>query len=94
MNDFFDISKRFINFLPQSPSEINIKFLLYTELNSIRPQELSYNFTEREFHKTNFNPNHQSKLIIHGFITDFEETDWMGVSSNTLEQEAIYSACW
>lgn len=71
-------------FLPKSPEDMNLTFSLYTDHNPYNAVELKYNFTQDEIRQTSFNSSSQTTVIIHGWMSGYEEMDWMGALKDLL----------
>lgn len=66
---YFSLTRRPVVVLPQSPEEINTKFLLFTRLNKASPHSLIYNNADSVL-RSKFSSSRPTKLIIHGFLGD------------------------
>lgn len=63
-----------------NPSEINIKFFMYTCKNKYRPYEIKWDADDEYVKKSPFIKEKRTVFIIHGYLDLYEEMNWMGVS--------------
>lgn len=65
-------------FLPKSPQEMELVFELYTPENRYDSIRLGYNFTVDQLPSNMVNTTTELTLIVHGYKSEYDETDWMG----------------
>lgn len=61
-----------------NPSEINIKFFMYTCKNKYRPYEIKWDADDEYVKKSPFIKEKRTVFIIHGYLDLYEEMNWMG----------------
>ncbi|XP_022250239.1 pancreatic lipase-related protein 2-like isoform X2 [Limulus polyphemus] len=74
--DFFHPIFRPLNVLPDDREVINVRFYLYTRKSPKDYEELS-NSDESKVRKSNFDPTHKTKFIVHGWIDNQLFGYWM-----------------
>ncbi|CAG2100125.1 unnamed protein product [Medioppia subpectinata] len=77
---FKDIVNGHIAVLPLGPQEINITFQMYSHGSQHQSIELKIDFKKSQL--KNFDPNHRTAVIIHGFMGHIQE--WMIDIKDTL----------
>ncbi|XP_074594880.1 pancreatic triacylglycerol lipase-like [Brevipalpus obovatus] len=98
-HDFPDPLGNSIIFLPKSPEEMDLKYMLYTNKNRYESKNLRYNFTAQELSESGFDASKKTKFIVHGWMSNFDEMDWMGnLKDLTLRHKAdqynIFGVDW
>ncbi|PVD19843.1 hypothetical protein C0Q70_20336 [Pomacea canaliculata] len=73
--------------LPQSPTQQNIRFLLYTTANPSSPH-LLHSQDARTFQASHFDKNRATKIIVHGF-TDSGSSSWIHEMVGKLLQKNV-----
>lgn len=77
---FYHPLYRPINFLPFDREFINVKYRIYTPMNKFKYTLLpAVNVRRYDFNKTNINPQHDTKIITHGWIDNQIFGEWMKV---------------
>ncbi|XP_004647602.2 pancreatic triacylglycerol lipase-like [Octodon degus] len=80
-----------LKMLPWAPALINTRFLLYTNENPSKYQELVADASK--IRNSNFKTNRKTRFIIHGF-TDKGEEDWLAnICKNMFEVESVNCIC-
>lgn len=91
-SDFYHFQYRPINLLPQDRHIIHTKFELYTKLHPKEVHLLDIDDID-DLKETPFDPKHQTKFIVHGFIDNKFYGKWMEVSVvafNSIIYEMLY----
>lgn len=81
-----------LGFLPENPANTKTKFLLYTRKNKKRPLRLRYdrqNTVNRTRFRELFNPNLDTKIIIHGFKESRHKPWVKDVTREMLRKENV-----
>ncbi|RWS28300.1 pancreatic triacylglycerol lipase-like protein [Leptotrombidium deliense] len=73
---FYHPLYRPLNLTPRSPEALDVKFFLYTRNNWKKEEQLIAE-NEASIVKSNFNPNVETKFIIHGYIDNLWFGEWM-----------------
>ncbi|RXG62156.1 Pancreatic lipase-related protein 2, partial [Armadillidium vulgare] len=83
--DYFDM-------LPNSPEEVNTKFILHTKQNQKREQFLSYTNASTILN-SNFTPKRKTKVIIHGFGSSCHRVWVREMRETFLKMEDVNVIC-
>lgn len=76
--------------LPMGPTQIAPTFDLFTRSNLLEKQSLLYNDTA-SFNNTNFDPKHETKMIVHGFMDNPIFGTWMVKMKNEFLKKDTFN---
>ncbi|XP_040847712.1 pancreatic triacylglycerol lipase-like isoform X2 [Ochotona curzoniae] len=84
-------AERPIKTLPEDPSHINTRFLLYTNENKNNYQEITADASTIK--NSNFNTNRKTRFIVHGFIDKGEESWLSDMCQRMFQVENVNCIC-
>ncbi|PAA74650.1 hypothetical protein BOX15_Mlig007525g3 [Macrostomum lignano] len=87
--NFYDLVRRPLQLLPQSPERIGPTYALYTRRSIISGQSLVYG-DKSSVEKSNFDASRPTKIIIHGFLENGSE-DWVNDMKKALLLHGDYN---
>ncbi|XP_020008791.2 pancreatic triacylglycerol lipase [Castor canadensis] len=85
------IIERPLKILPWSPSDVNTRFLLYTNENQDNYQTITADASN--IRSSNFQTNRMTRFIIHGFIDKGEENWLADMCKNLFKVESVNCIC-
>ncbi|XP_062958753.1 pancreatic triacylglycerol lipase-like [Cynocephalus volans] len=84
-------AQRPLTVLPDSPEDVNTRFLLYTNENPDSYQKLAADSST--ISSSNFKTSRKTRFIIHGFIDTGEESWLANMCKNMLQVESVNCIC-
>lgn len=88
--EFFHVLKRPINLLPNDREKINTRFLLYTRKN-IKQYHVLKAKNAKSVETSDFNPEAETKIIIHGYIDNQLFGEWMRIMKDEFLMHGDYN---